>query len=81
MTRDDAQTDYLSTQILVELFRSEGFDGIAYRSAFGEKSTNIALFDLDSADVDACQLHEASSLRFNFRERENPYFIRKKHSK
>lgn len=81
VTRDDSQSEYVSTQILVELFRSEGYDGIAYRSAFGEKSTNIALFDLDCADLEGCQLHEASSLRFNFRERDNPYFVRKKRSK
>ncbi len=81
VTRDDSQTEYVSTQILVELFRSEGYDGIAYKSAFGEKSTNIALFDLDCADLVGCQLHEASSLRFNFRERDNPYFVRKKRRK
>jgi hypothetical protein len=49
------RADYASTQILAELFRKKGLDGIAYRSAFGT-GHNIALFDPDAADVVACQL-------------------------
>ncbi len=75
VTRGDDSGDYVATQILVELFRDEGFDGIAYRSAFGERSTNLALFDLDSAALTGCQLHEVSSVKMNFRERDNPYWI------
>lgn len=78
VTRSDDTADYVATQILVELFRSEGFDGIAYQSAFGERSMNIALFDLDCAELTSCQLHEASSININFRERDNPYFVRRR---
>ena len=75
VTRGDDSGEYVATQILVELFRDEGFDGIAYRSAFGERSTNLALFDLNSAELTGCQLHEVSSVKMNFRERDNPYWI------
>jgi RES domain-containing protein len=46
----DNRADYAATQFIAELFRQNGFDGIAYRSAFGP-GHNIALFDLNSADV------------------------------
>jgi hypothetical protein len=81
VSNSDDSCEYVATQILVELFREMGFDGIAYRSAFGERSTNIALFDLDAADLESCQLHEVSSLNVNFRERENPYWVKKKAAK
>jgi RES domain-containing protein len=49
VTSADDYADYAPTQILAELFRSEGYDGLAYKSAFGEVGYNIALFDIDSA--------------------------------
>lgn len=76
VTRSDDTGEYVATQILTELFRGEGFDGIAYRSAFGEHSLNLALFDLDCAVVNGAQLFEVSSAKFNFRERDNPYWVR-----
>jgi hypothetical protein len=46
--RDDSTLDYVPTQIIAELFKKNGFDGIKYRSVFNSGS-NLALFDLDSA--------------------------------
>lgn len=77
VTQSDDTGEYVATQILVELFRDEGFDGIAYRSAFGEKSTNIALFDLNSAELVSCQLFEATSINMNFQDREDPYWVKR----
>ncbi|MCV2882158.1 RES family NAD+ phosphorylase [Actibacterium sp. XHP0104] len=77
VTRSDDTGEYVATQILVELFRDEGFDGISYQSAFGERSTNVALFDLDAAELISCQLFEATSINMNFQDRENPYWVRK----
>lgn len=76
VSRSDDIGEYVATQILTELFRDEGFDGIAYRSAFGEHSLNLALFDLECARIESCQLFEVSSAKFNFREREDPYWVR-----
>jgi len=55
VARSADRADYASTQILAELFRKNGLDGIAYRSAFGT-GHNIALFDPDAADIVTCQL-------------------------
>lgn len=76
VTRSDDTGEYVATQILTELFRDAGYDGVAYRSAFGEHSMNLALFDLRSAEVKTGHLFEAMSAKINFRERDNPYFVR-----
>ena len=47
--RSDGSPDYVPTQILAELFRSMNYDGLIYRSNFGESGHNIVLFDLDAA--------------------------------
>ena len=49
--REDESIDYVPTQILAERFKSSGFGGLAYKSNFGEKGFNIALFDINAADV------------------------------
>lgn len=46
--RDDSTLDYIPTQIIAELFKTNGFDGIKYKSVFNGGS-NLALFDIDSA--------------------------------
>lgn len=72
----DDIADYVPTQIIAELFRAHGFDGVAYRSSLGP-GHNVALFDLDSADLVNCFLYEVKSIKFEFEETANPYFVRK----
>jgi hypothetical protein len=45
---DDKIADYVPTQIIAELFRTNGFDGIKYKSLFNSGS-NVALYDINSA--------------------------------
>jgi len=73
--RTDDVADYAATQTLAELFRDEGYDGIFYKSAFGEKGFNLALFDLNCANLLKCSLYEAKTLSFDFAETANPYFV------
>ena len=47
--RDDSVAGYVPTQIIAELFKVNGFDGIEYRSVFNG-GKNLALFDLSSAE-------------------------------
>jgi RES domain len=49
--RSDDSLEYIPTQILSELFKSNGIDGVGYKSSYGEAGFNIALFDLDAANV------------------------------
>lgn len=78
VTNTDDVADYAATQILAELFRHEGHDGVVYRSAFGEKAYNIALFDIDSATQLNGSLYDTTSVDFRFSESGNPYFITRK---
>lgn len=43
-TRSDDATEYVPTQVIAEVFRDAGYDGIGYRSAYGA-GHNIVLFD------------------------------------
>ncbi|MCK4818288.1 RES family NAD+ phosphorylase [bacterium] len=80
VTSDETTADYVPTQILAELFKNNGFDGIAYRSSLG-KGHNIMLFDLDTADLINCALYEAKKVSFNFTQVSNRYFISKYYKK
>ena len=46
--RKDNTADYVPTQIIAELFKTNGFDGIKYKSIFSN-GKNLALFDINSA--------------------------------
>jgi len=72
----DDIADYVPTQIIAELFRENGFDGLAYRSSLG-KGHNIVLFDLNLADLINCFLFEVKSIDFHFEEAGNPYFMKR----
>ncbi|MCH9052715.1 MAG: RES family NAD+ phosphorylase [Proteobacteria bacterium] len=68
--------DYVPTQIIAELFRNNGCDGIAYKSAFGKNGYNVALFDIDAAKLINCFLYEAKTIQINYDESANPYFVK-----
>lgn len=65
--RTDDVAKYVPTQILAELFKAEGFDGLGYRSSLGP-GHNIGLFDLDAVDViaDSLKLFEVKALNYKF---------------
>jgi len=50
ITRSDNTADYAATQVLAEMFRVEGYDGVMYQSALSSDGKNVALFDLDCAE-------------------------------
>jgi hypothetical protein len=76
VSHSDDVADYVPTQIIVELFKTNNFDGIAYRSSLGD-GHNIALFDLDVVELVSCYLFKAENIRFDFKESGNAYIIRK----
>jgi len=80
LTRNEELSEYLATQAISERFRQEGYDGVAYRSALGTGKC-IALFDLDSADLSACALHEVDAVKSTFQQINNWYCIPKHHQR
>jgi hypothetical protein len=74
VNHNDDLANYAPTQIIAELFKKNGFDGIGYRSAFGG-GVNIVLFDLECAELRNCTLYVAKDINFDFQQDSNPYFI------
>lgn len=70
VTRSDNTADYAATQVLAEVFREQGHDGIVYMSAFSAEGCNVALFDLDCAHQIDSSIFEVMNAVFEFRETE-----------
>lgn len=75
MTRSDDQADYAATQILAELFKHAGADGVVYKSNFGEKGFNIVLFNPDDAKLTCCGLFEVKGAKLDFAEADQFYHV------
>jgi hypothetical protein len=74
--RGDESLDYIPTQILAEHFKFLGFDGVAYKSSYGESGFNVALFDLASADLINCGLYRIKDVSITKQEADSRYFIK-----
>jgi len=61
----DSKSDYAPTQIISEYIKSKGYDGIAYKSSLAD-GHNIALFDLDIAEVVKCSIYKPLKINFEF---------------
>jgi hypothetical protein len=72
VTADDDVADYAPTQIIAEVFKMAGCDGVAYRSSLGGRGQNIALFDLHAADLTECQLYRVSGVKVTAQEDGDP---------
>jgi hypothetical protein len=78
-TDSDDALDYIPTQILAERFKSDGYDGLAYKSKLTDDSFNIAFFDLDSARVQGAYLYWINKVTVTPDEFPvNQYWIREK---
>ena len=75
VTQDDNHAYYAPTQIIAELFKKNGFDGVAYKSMLSD-GYNIAFFDPLVVEMLNCFLYEALKVSFSFEEIANPYFIK-----
>jgi hypothetical protein len=58
VTRSDNYADYVPTQILAEVFKRDGYDGIFYRSRLSDRDLgiNVAFFDLEVATITKRQI-------------------------
>ena len=73
VTQNDFVADYAPTQIIAELFRQHGYDGIGYKSSLGNGS-NLALFDFNVAEVINCTLFQVEAVDFTVSEMDQ-YFV------
>jgi hypothetical protein len=72
VTPSDVTAEYAPTQVLSELFRRNGFDGIRYKSHLGS-GHNYALFELGAANLQSCQLCVLKNISFSFGTTGNSY--------
>ena len=73
--RADGSIDYVPTQILAETLKRQGYDGIGYKSSFGEKGFNVALFDIADADLRKCSLSRVKDVSLTFSMPDDDYFV------
>lgn len=72
ITRSDNTAEYAATQVLAEVFRTGGHDGVIYKSAFSAEGYNIALFDLGCAHQIESSLFTVRGAIYEFKELEWP---------
>jgi len=65
VSNDDNSSEYIPTQILAELFRSKGFDGLCCKSHLGP-GLNYILFETHYADMEKCVLKEVKAVNYDF---------------
>jgi len=75
--RSDAGLTYVPTQVIAETLRLKGFDGIAYKSGYGEDGFNVALFDIMAAELKMCGLHRIAKMSVELSMADNPYYVSK----
>ncbi len=76
----DDIADYVPTQVLAELFKSKGLDGIAYRSSLVD-GYNMALFDINFAKIINCSLRRVNRIELDSSEYANPYYLTRYYKK
>lgn len=78
VTQSDDRADYVPTQILTELFRSVGYDAIAYKSHFEgdtkQNGFNIAIFDLNAVKIVSCSPYNVEKIEINAQQVGNAWF-------
>jgi RES domain-containing protein len=67
VSASDDVADYAPTQIVAEIFRRGGRDGVLYKSGLSKVGVNVALFDLTCAAFSGASLHQATSVEFAFK--------------
>jgi hypothetical protein len=72
--RSDDAAHYVPTQILAELFRHKGFDGILFSSSLAN-GRNLVLFDLKAAHLIQCCLYEITNINLEIQQAGNPYNV------
>lgn len=67
VSNDHSSSEYVPTQILAELFKREGYDGICYKSLMGP-GHNFLLFDMNNAELVASSVKETEHIHFTFKQ-------------
>lgn len=72
VTNSDLKSDYVPTQIIAELIKSLGYDGIKFKSSLSD-GYNFAIFDIERAKFNSCELCEVKGIKFSFGSYSTPF--------
>jgi len=72
--RSDSRAEYVPTQVLADVFRHHGYEGVIYSSSVA-KGRNVALFDPRGAQLVACELHRVEEIAYTSSEYANAYYL------
>lgn len=72
----DEAIGYVPTQIIAEVLKDEGFDGVAYQSAMHSEGMNFALFDTSVGRMFACNLRSIDDIVYKASETGAPGYFR-----
>ena len=64
-SQQDAPLEYLPSQVIAELFKTEGYDGIKYGSSVAS-GFNLAIFDVNLAKIQETMLFYTNEIRYQF---------------
>lgn len=77
VTESDELPDYIPTQILAELFKAEGYDGVAYKSTLTEDGFNLAFFDRTIMKQVLGELFRTEGVQYHFsKDSRSTYYIK-----
>jgi len=74
VTRSEDVAEYAPTQVMADVFRNYGYDGVAYGSRLGS-GTTMAMFDLSAARIVKCFLYTVKEVNLNFSDAEDEYAL------
>ena len=74
VTRTEDSSEYVPTQILAELFRDADYDALVYRSQFGENGYNVAIFNLEDAEILNCAPYEVEGIDVKYKQMDSEWF-------
>lgn len=63
---ENSEIDYLPTQFLAELIKSEGYDGFIFKSALGH-GDNIVIFNEENVERISMEYYEVNMISYNFK--------------
>jgi hypothetical protein len=77
LTDNDLSAEYAPTQVIADMFKQNGFDGIVYKSSLNEDGFNITLFNINDANLINCSLSRVEKIQYEFQEEGHTYYLKR----
>jgi RES domain-containing protein len=81
VTRNESRAHYAPTQIIAEMFRTNGLDGLAYKSSLKRSGLNIAIFDQTAVRMFRASIFHVKLISYDIEEAGPSYDLRRRRPK